>query len=403
MWIRKRIELSLGEWGRGARWWCRDVLGVGGDRGSWARRLHELFRGRIPPGMRILPALSVRTAFDLYLSARAWPAGDEVLLAGANIPDMARIVEAHGLRPRAVDFDLARGRPSARAFDEAASARTRALVVPQLFGAMHDLEDVVALARARGWELVEDNAQSFRIDRPLSPGVDLSLASFGSIKRATTLGGAIAFVRDPELHRHLRALEAALPPASRWTFGRRLLKTAGLLLLSRPRVFGVVAGVAAALGRDRDALLARAARGFPSHRFWSALRHRPTRAQLAWLVDRLERFPKLSDGRGGDDGNGAHARLHRAAGRHGTVLVAADQPAWVLPVLARDPRRLVDALAARGFDATQQATLAPLAPGDLPLLDEAFRSLVYLPYDAALPPRGISALARTLESLAEGA
>lgn len=318
-----------------------------------------------------------------------------MLLAGANIPDLRRMVEAHGLRPRAVDFDLARGRPTAGNFADAGSPRTRAMVVPQLFGTIHDLEDLVALARERRWELIEDNAQSFRVDRPMSPGVDLSLASFGSIKRATTLGGAIAFVRDAELHRRMRALEAALPPGSQWAFGRRLLRTAGLLLLSRPQVFGGVARVAAMVGRDRDALLASAARGFPNRGFWSALRRRPTRAQLAWLTDRLERFPRLVDG------TAAFARLHRAAGRHGSVLAAPDHPAWVLPVLARDPKRLIEALAARGFDATQQATLASLSPGHLPRLDEAFRTLVYLPYDAALPQRGIFALTRALESIAE--
>jgi len=37
---------------------------------------------------KVLVALSVRSAFDLYFQARKYPHGSEVVMMGINIPDM---------------------------------------------------------------------------------------------------------------------------------------------------------------------------------------------------------------------------------------------------------------------------------------------------------------------------
>lgn len=350
-----------------------------------------------------LITLSVRTAFDLYLSARVasrrFASGDEVLFAGANIPDMPRVAEAHGLRPVPVDFDLERLRPTVAEFVAASTRRTRALVVPQLFGYRRSLADLADVCATKGWDLIEDNAQSFEgIDGPGDPHADVSMASFGTIKRATVLGGGVAFVRDPDLREAMRSLNASLPQQPTWRYGRRWLQTGALLALSHPRVFGMAVRRARNDGRTRDELLSGLARGFAGGDFLAAIRKRPCPALAAWLVDRLERFPDLEESRQRTE------RLAAAVSRLGTPLGhdpndrLSRSPAWVFPVLVDSPRRLIKSLSDRGLDATQQATLRPLAE-QLPRLQSSFRRLVYLPYDGALPDRGFRDLVSALETI----
>src|SRR6202008_3912347 len=52
-------------------------------------------------------SLSVRTGWDLFLAAHAFPGGSEILTTGVTIPDMVRIIEHHGLVavPLPIDAD----------------------------------------------------------------------------------------------------------------------------------------------------------------------------------------------------------------------------------------------------------------------------------------------------------
>lgn len=395
------------------------------DLGATEARLGELLAGSCsdrtsasdgnPLFDSPLITLSVRTAFDLYLSARVasrrFAPGDEVLFAGANIPDMPRIADAHGLRPVSVDFDLERLRPTVAEFVAASTPQTRAIVVPQLFGYRRSLADLAEACTTNGWDLIEDNAQSFEgVDGPGDPRADVSLASFGTIKRSTVLGGGVAFVRDPELREAMRSLNASLPQQSTGRYGRRWLQTGALLALSHPRVFGVAVRRARNDGRTRDELLSGLARGFAGGDFLAAIRKKPCSALAAWLVDRLERFPDLEESRQRTE------RLAAAVSRLGTPLghdphgCLPPSPAWVFPVLVDSPSGLIESLSKRGLDASQQATLRPLVTlrpivtlrplaEELPRLQASFRRLVYLPYDGTLPDRGFRDLLSALETI----
>ena len=48
----------------------------------------------------VLPCLSVRTGFDLFLTVKGYPPGSEVIMSAINIPDMVQIVQHHGLKVR---------------------------------------------------------------------------------------------------------------------------------------------------------------------------------------------------------------------------------------------------------------------------------------------------------------
>jgi len=70
----------------------------------------------VPPGKFVgesaLITLSVRSTFDLYLQARNFPKGSEIIMTGINIGDMIQIIKDHGLVPIPVDLDLYTMAPS---------------------------------------------------------------------------------------------------------------------------------------------------------------------------------------------------------------------------------------------------------------------------------------------------
>ena len=79
----------------------------------------------------------------------------------------------------------------------------------------------------------------------------------------------------------------------------------------------------------------------------------------------------------------------------------ADHSYWVFPLIATDPERLLEALRAGGFDATQTATLRVLAPAER--IARAHPAIVYLPCYAEVPPQAIARLAAIVRQLEEDA
>jgi perosamine synthetase len=126
---------------------------LGADEAYARRRIAAWWPGDI----HALPCLSVRTAFDALLAALAPAPGDEIMMSGVNIADMAEIARAHGMTIRAMDISAETLAPTAEAIAAAASPRTRLVLVAHLFGSRMDLAPFAAL-RAGGVLLVEDCA-----------------------------------------------------------------------------------------------------------------------------------------------------------------------------------------------------------------------------------------------------
>jgi dTDP-4-amino-4,6-dideoxygalactose transaminase len=253
--------------------------------GSEARVL-EAWGGR----NECLVCLSVRSGLDLLLQALELEPGDEVALSAVTHPDMARIVEAHGLRTLPVDLDMDTLAPRRDLLEQAVTPRTRLLVVAHLFGTRVDLAPLAEAARRHGLLLVEDCAQSFR-----GPGddgdplADVSLFSFGAIKTATALAGAIVRVRDPELARRMRALQASRPVQPRLEYAARVCRFLALVLVSRPPLYYAFEQALAVRGRDLDEVVTTAVRGFRADLI-PRIRRRPCLPLLALVERRLRRF-----------------------------------------------------------------------------------------------------------------
>lgn len=227
MWIRLRLDIG----------WFDLALGLAYclTPGNWsiaAQQARESWNSQDD----FLITLSVRSALDLILRALQLPPGSEVLLSALTVPDMVRIVQLHGLIPVPVDTDEA-GNIDAVSLRRAISSDSRMVVVAHLFGGSAPLDDVLDIAHDRKLLVVEDCAQSFRrVGDSGHAASDVAMFSFGPIKTASALGGAVARVKSPELRQRMAELLKGDPIQSRTSFAIRLARFTALKLLSGKRV-----------------------------------------------------------------------------------------------------------------------------------------------------------------------
>ena len=192
MWCRKRIDIA----------WSDLAAGIFGSLFSRDPAVYEqAIEKAWPAGDRaIFPCLSVRSGWDLLLTALDLPAGSEVLMSAMTIPDMAGIAQAHGLVPVPLELDPALAAPTPETLRQAITPRSRIVLIAHLFGNRIDLNPHIAIAREHNLLFIEDCAQAYA--GPQFAGhreADVSMFSFGTIKTATALGGGVLHLRDREL------------------------------------------------------------------------------------------------------------------------------------------------------------------------------------------------------------
>lgn len=348
---------------------------------------------------------SVRSGFHLLLSALALPPGGEVLFSAVTHPDMPRIAEHYGLTPVPVDLEPATLAPHPEALLRCVSPRARILVVAHLFGGRVDLAPLASICRRRGLLLVEDCAQSFRgLPDTGDPCADVSMFSFGILKTATALGGAMLTVRDQRLRERMRAIQRNWPVQKRSTHLKRICRTAAFVALTGPMAYSLVARISAALDVDFDRLVNSAAMAFPAGSTSGLVSHieqRPSAPLLKLLGYRLKTFD--------------HVRL-LARAASGERLAAMAPPGlhvggqaqhhthWLFPVVSDRPDELIRASRAAGFDAARSASSvqAVHAPANQPELEprraqDVISRLVFLPAYPELPDEQLWTLAEALE------
>jgi len=399
MWPRKRIDVTWGDLAFG----LVHCLAPG---------KHEAQRSRLEAewagGDSVLACLSARTGLDLLLQALDLPRRSEVVMSAVTIPGMVRVVEHHGLVPVPVDLDLGTAAPSVEGIQAALSPATRAVVVAPLFGARWSLDPMVRFCNSRGLYLIEDCAQAFCGSAYRGhPGADASLFSFGPIKTATALGGALLRVRDPRLLLDMRDRQAEYPVQSRFAYARRLAKYAGLRLLLHRALYGLFFKACSVAGRDPERLIGSMARNFGGGDLIASLRRQPPTALLALLRRRLRTY------------NDQRAETQAARGRlladlfRGCVLAPGSQAEsntyWVFPIVVDKPELLIAALRSQGFDATQAHSLTVVRPpaeqdDRCPLeAERMLRHIVFLPCCPEMPVSEIERLARVILANGEAA
>lgn len=392
MWVRKRIDIG---------WF--DLLSAAanclwpGSRAAAARAAETAWTA----DGRSFACLSVRTGFDLALSALDFPPGSEVLISAMTIPDMVRIVEHHGLVPIPIDLNVRDMSPRIELLEQAVTPRTKAVLVAHLLGTRFDLRPCVEFARRHNLVLFEDCAQAFEGSRYRGHAdADVSMFSFGPIKTATALAGGVLRVRDASLQERMRAVYADYPVQSRWFFLKRVLFYSMLHWLGGRIVFATFFQICRLLGKDLDRLLNGSIRNFPQAEFFQNLRQQPSLPLLRLLARRITTY------------RDAELDLRTARGRLlQSLLPAGSCPGanaelhsfWVFPVRVGDSSATIAALQQAGFDATASNSLRPVeSPADRPELKpciarNALLSVIYVPLYAAIPEAEIRRLADVLD------
>ena len=394
LWSRHRLDISLLDL----------AAGLAACAGGRRERREEQALGAWAGGAEGMACLSVRSAFDLLLQALALEPGDEVAVSAITHPDMLRILDAHRLRALPVELDAATLAPRADALEQALTARTRIVLVAHLFGSRCDLEAVAAVARRHDLILVEDCAQSFRgPEHTGDSAADVSLFSFGPIKTATALGGALVRAAEPELRIRMRGLAERLPVQPRREYAARIAKYACLVVLGRPVPYGLFARTLGALGQDLDTMVSGLARGFPGPDLLPQIRRRPSAPLLALHERRLRRFDAGRIEARAAIGERVAASLPPSLALAGAA--ALERTHWVFPVLCADRRRVIASLRRAGFDAAEATSgIAAVEPPEdrpdleAPVAAQTIANVLFLP---AYPELGDAETERLLAALRE--
>lgn len=397
MWVRKRVDIGWSDLGA-ALAHCL----LPDNRSARAVELERVWS----PQRDAVACLSVRSGFDLWLSAMNFPAGSEVLVSAITIPDMLRILEDHGLVPVPVDIDPDHLAVDLTSLEQGLSPRTRAILVAHLFGTRQPLGVIAAFARRHNLYLIEDCAQAFVGSSFTGDAeADVSMFSFGPIKTATALGGAILRVADPDVRDAMRRVLAAQPLHSRWTYFRRVLKYTGIKFLTGRLAYAAVFHTWQSLGRDPDQLVNGAVRGFAGPGFFARIRRQPAAPLLATIQRRIMRFTKEQIARRTRNGQFLLEQLQGALVSPGWA--SAEHSYWVFPVLTDDSARLIRALRDAGFDGSSAHSMCVVAPpADRPgqravMAEQMLPRIVYLPYCLGLPRSEMERMAAVVRGVSQ--
>ncbi|MCY4095545.1 MAG: DegT/DnrJ/EryC1/StrS family aminotransferase [Gammaproteobacteria bacterium] len=297
----------------------------------------------------VIPCISVRAAFDLYLSARTWKQGDECIFVGVNVPEMSQIAESHGLSVCGTDIDPLTTQANLSQLRANITHRTRFIVIPHLFGHRLDLREVIELANARGLDVVEDCAQAFSGSRWWgTQGATLSLFSFGPMKTATALQGGVAIVRDSELAVVMRNELATHHRQPTWRYLLRVVRFGLIKIAAQPFLYGFLVRVIRKMRINHEDLIHKSTKSSSSVVFSQSLNVRPCSAVVRVIARRVEQSDeriqqRIAKGR----------VLHAEIGNTVPLVLRNRRPNsyWMIPVLVDDSDSFKNALRNSGYDA----------------------------------------------------
>ena len=398
MWVRTQLKIGWGDLLSGLMASFNPP-----DRAAEQARAESYFAA----GGDTIAAYSVRSGFDLLLQALALKPGDEVIFSALNVRGMVRIVKEAGLIAVPVDLDIAHMGPSLERLKAAVTPRSKVFVAAHLFGTRLDLDPLFAFAKSKGIVAVEDCAQAFNgRDYPGSEEADLNLFSFGPIKTATALGGALVRVKPAALREKMRAIQNSYPLQPENKHRKRIVQFMGLKLVTSRLVLGAIYRFYKSRGKDYEDSLADKVRDVAPLKTSNNLRYRPSATMLSLLNRRLAQFDM------------AQVNARQAKGERlrdlidgGAVMPAqgnAHHDYWVFPLLVREPRKYIEALRAAGFDAADLPRSQHIAaPADRPALEpvtaaKAMKDLIVLPCYDTMPDSELARQADVIKRVAAG-
>jgi dTDP-4-amino-4,6-dideoxygalactose transaminase len=396
MWARTQLKIG---WG--------DLLSGGlacilpRDRAELGAKVEHYFAG----DLNVMATYSVRSGFDLLLQALDLNEGDEVLFSALNIKGMVTVARRAGAVPVPVDLDVAHMAPSIEHLEAAVTPKSKVLVVAHLFGTRLDMQPIVDFAHRHNLVLVEDCAQAFN-GRAYTghPGADLALFSFGPLKTATALGGALIVVKDADLCARMRNIQNTYPVQKNRNHFRRILQFAALKIITSRWVMGLIFKFFDRRDQDYEDAISDNVRNVAPLGKSKQRRYQPSSGMLALMHRRLSKFIEGS------------LETRAAKGRHlrdlldGSIVLPAQDTSyhdyWVFPVLVDDPNTFIRRLRENGFDGANlprsQAVPAPDYAAHLKpsVAAQILADLVVIPCYPGMPEKEIQRQADLLRQIA---
>lgn len=396
MWARTQLKIG----------WCDLMYGAaacfGGGRRDVAQRAVESYWTADDD---TIASYSVRSGFDLLLQALDFEPGSEVIFSALNVKGMVKIVSRLGLTPVPADLDIAHFGPTIEALEAAVSPNSKMLIIAHLFGTVLDMAPYVAFARKHDLILVEDCAQVFDGHGYLgSEDADVRLFSFGPLKTATALGGALVRVKEAGLRVKMRSLQAAYPLQTNANQLSRVVKFGALkLVTSRLGMRAIYRGFRL-FGRDYQDALSDKVRGVAKLGSSKQLRYQPATALLKLMNRRLQ-----AHAQGALNARSAQGRL--LTRKIGDAVVLPGQANrvhsyWVFPLIVDQPAAFIRGLRARGFDCADLPRSQAVPPPDgRPGLEavtaaQALADMVIVPCYPGMPEAELERLAAEIKKIA---
>jgi dTDP-4-amino-4,6-dideoxygalactose transaminase len=343
-----------------------------------------------------IPFGSGRGAIEAALRAARVPPGSEVIVPTFCCASILPPIIAVGAVPAFADVDenlsLSPG-----TLADAANDRTRAVIVPHLFGNPVAIDAIAEWCRRRRLMVIDDAAQALGASirgRPLGGFGDAGILSFGNGKVCFGTGGGVLVSHDPELLARARAL-----PQDRGDLGGGLRNALGVLVWRRWRRWSLpLQMILSRIGRSRG----RSPRPLPG-----AMRNLDAAVALT-LLDTLEenlcaRRERVSAYR---ELLGAEPRLKLIA--HGAGSACLTQVVQVARdgIDDRPARRAIAALREQGFEVTGSFRPLHLAPpwrpyagGPLALAERVWEDLFELPCEPSISLAQVGRAAATVREV----
>lgn len=242
----------------------------------------------------MLTLSSVRTSLDLYIQAKGFKPGMEVIMSSINIPDIVKILRLHGLIPVPVDIDIDTLKTTPKRIEEAITPRTCMILISYVYGAKYSIQDIVEVAKKHSLPIFEDAAEAFvGLNYTGDPNANVTSFSFGPIKTCTGFGGCVCIVRDSmESLSKMKQIHASYPVQKTSVYLKKLLKSAvGKLVLNNRTMNSTIRPIFIALNINYKKAVVKLMRGFPPElQGLEKYRIQPCTAMLSFMYKRLVCF-----------------------------------------------------------------------------------------------------------------
>ena len=129
----------------------------------------------------VIPCGNGTDALQVAMMALDLKPGDEVIVPAFTYAATAEVIGLLGLQPVMVDVDADTFNTTADIIKQSLTNKTKAIVPVHLFGQSTDMEPLLALAKAEGLYIIEDNAQAIGADYTFGNGTTKKTGTIGHI------------------------------------------------------------------------------------------------------------------------------------------------------------------------------------------------------------------------------